>query len=388
MRKIFSIILCLMVVMGICPYSYGQKVEEEMYFHEASLEDMYPDIVGEANKRAAKPIEFYINNKLVPFPKNGPQILKEIPEDGYFRDAFMAELLIPISYIRDGFGYKVDWNPVTKQINFNNGEIKAYIDQKSVEYANRIMATDAPVLRGDRSYVTLEFIEHALGWAHTYDASGPTQKYIFTKLDKFPALTDAILAESNKNENYRPQDVPIYASSPTQYGYNDTTKHWVEWDRMGSNTLNTTVRSKGTPIPKDLEYLNSLVGRFGYGFAGDGQLTIGGEGTHIDTPRGSSDTYVAIAYGSESRAVTVRGWIPKTNRKPSQSQIVQHNLIIESIKYFSNSIEDGHAIIAYVDKHVNKKQYPPFDQNMTFGSTTVRFEKRILGWGFDIIYKR
>lgn len=389
MKKVFSIILCFTILIGICPVSYGVEEVDDSAYYEFSLEDLYPELAEKANKREAKPIEFYINNKLMVAPKNGPQFLKEVPENSYFDYAFMAELLIPVSYLRDGFGYQVGWDPAKQEVSFNKGEVKAYIGKKSVEFNNRTLAIDnAPVLRDNGTYVTLRFLEDALGWEYTYDDNGPTQKYNFTKLDRLPALTDEILSHTNKNENYRPLDVPIYGYSSSNKAKHPETVHWVEWDKLGSNTINTTKRAAGTEFNQDLEYLNSLVGRFGYGFAKDGQLQIGDDQTHIHTSRGSSDTYVAIGHGPgrEYRSVAIRAWITKGNPNPGQSSIVQNNLMIESIKYLSNSIEDAHAIISYYDKFVNKKEYPPFNQNMTFGSTKVRFEKRSVGWGFHVIF--
>ncbi|PHV72222.1 hypothetical protein CS063_01735 [Sporanaerobium hydrogeniformans] len=390
MRKIVTISLSIILSIGVYIPSYGQ---EEFPYYEFTLEQLYPELFEKAKEREAKPIEFYISGKLVPIPKEGPQLYRDKVDSTFFANEMQGEILVPVSYIRDGFGYQVAWNPKTQQIKFNNGEVKAYINQKEIEVGNHIIAIEhAPVLIDSRAYVSFKFLEQALGWVYTFDESGASQKYLFTPLDTLPALTDQVLATQNSSSNYMPLSVPIYAHSPLNTEAKDDyalkAQHFVAWEKLGSNVANVTTRVPGTPIHGDLEYLNSLVGKCGYGFAGDGQLTIGDKDTHIDTPRGHSDTYVAIGHSlkTDGRIVTIRGWVTDFNKKPSKGQIVQNNLSIEAIKYMSNSIEDGHAIIAYIDKYLNQKQYPPLDQNMRFGLTKVRFEKKAAGWGFHIIF--
>ncbi len=299
-----------------------------------------------------------------------------------------ARTQVPLRFVSEKLGHTIKWDAKKQEVSIDNNKVVVKIGDFSVKTPNGNVTMDtAPVVINGRTYVPIRFIAECLGHKVDYKYAGGVNCILITTVGT-PGAVETPVVDENVNPEYKPGDAPTYTPSPSEYGYNETTKHWVDWDIIGSNTENTTVRSTGGTWFGDLGYLNSLVGKYGYGLAGDGQLTIGGKNAHLETQTGNSSTYVAIGYisGQEYREVCARGWVTKNNTNPTEGQVVQQNILIESIKYFSASTKDGEAIVAYVDKYINKSQYPPFGKDMTFGSTSVRFKKREAGWGFYVIF--
>jgi len=304
-----------------------------------------------------------------------------------------ARTQVPLRFISEKLGHKVVWDQKKQEVTIDDKVVLVKIGDKNIKVNGKTVVMDtAPLVIDGRTYVPVRFIAEGLGHTVDYKYISGRNCILITKSgnasDETPGQPPVGDEDGEVGVEYRPGDTPTYKWPETQYGYNETTKHWVDSQSVGSNLDNTKTREPGTMIIKDLEYLNTLVGRFGYGFAGDGQLTIGNDKTHLHTQRGNSETSVAIGRSTttDARSVGISGWIPKSNTDPAESHIVQNNIAIESIKYFSKSIDDGHAIIAYFSKFVDKSQYPPFGKEMMFGSTKVRFEKISYTWGFNIIF--
>jgi len=332
-------------------------------------------------------IAIYINGNVQTIPKEmGAPFIDD-----------QARTQVPLRFVSEKLGHTVKWDNKKQQVNIDDNKVVAKIGDYSVKTPNGTIQMDtAPVVIDNRTYVPIRFIAECLGHKVDYKYAGGINCILITttatdgndttipETGTNPPATD----EGTINPEYKPGDAPTYQKDPNEWGYDEETKHWVKSTIIGSNQDNTKVRPAGSAWFDDLGYLNQLVGRSGYAFAGDGQLTIGDENTHLNTPTGNSTTYVAIGNidGKEYINVCARGWVTKSNTAPTTDQVVQQNVLIESIKYFSASTTDGEAIVAYIDKYINKSQYPPFDKKMTFGGTTVNFHKSETGWGFYVEY--
>ena len=202
---------------------------------------------------------------------------------------------------------------------------------------------------------------------------------------------DSVVLPNDNQTNVDISGVNGYEHSKNLYGYNEKTKHWIDYEQFGYNRLNTKTRAEGTSWTEDLKYLTSLMGSYmQVAFAQDGKLAPGGYDTGCESTTGDANSYTYITRYSEyaeSRIVGTRFWPLKSASEYSKSQIFIHNLFMESVRYFSQSPSDGNQIIAYINGQVAKNKYPEFNTPMTFGETTVVFTKGIhSGFNFKVCF--
>lgn len=321
-------------------------------------------------------IAIYINGKHAPVPSS-----MGLP----FIDS-QARTQVPLRFVSESLGHKVEWDEKKQQAKIDGGNVVVTVGSYDVKTPNGTIKMDTKaVKKDDRVFVPVRFISEALGHKVDYKyANGVNCVMISTG--------DGVVLPEESKPNIDSDNVMSYVPDPNQWGYDDTTKHWILFDKFGYNTLNTKTRAAGTPWMDDIKYLSSLMGTYmQVAFAQDGMLapgnyTSGGENEHGDP---GSYTYITEfdAY-PESRVVATRLWPDGSPLNDySEEEIFLHNLFVECVRYFSQSPSDGNQIIAYVNGQVAKNKYPEFNTPMTFGQTTVVFDKvNKTGFGFKVIF--
>lgn len=318
-------------------------------------------------------IAIYINGKHTPVPAS-----MGLP----FIDS-QARTQVPLRFVSESLGHKVEWDEKKQQAKIDGGKVVVTVGSYDVKTANGTIKMDTKaVKKNGRVFVPVRFISEALGHKVDYKyANGVNCVMISTG--------DGIELPGDNKPNVDPDNVLSYEKDPNEWGYSETTKNWIVTDKFGYNRLNTKTRAEGTPWIDDIKYLSSLMGTYmQVAFAQDGMLapgnyTSGGENEHGDP---NSYTYITRFNDyAESRVVGTRFWPLKDASAYSKSQVFVHNLFMECVRYFSESPADGNQIIAYINGQIAKNKYPEFGVPMTFGSTTVVFEKSTIdGFGFEV----
>ncbi|MFR0778340.1 MAG: stalk domain-containing protein [Zhenhengia sp.] len=320
-------------------------------------------------------IAIYINGKHAPVPSS-----MGLP----FIDS-QARTQVPLRFVSESLGHKVEWDEKKQQAKIDGGNVVVTVGSYDVKTPNGTIKMDTKaVKKDDRVFVPVRFISEALGHKVDYKyANGVNCVMISTG-------EGVILPEESK-PNVDGSGVNSYEHPKDQFGYDEDTKHWIDYEQFGYNRLNTKTRAAGTPWMDDIKYLSSLMGTYmQVAFAQDGMLapgnyTTGGQNEHGDP---GSYTYITEfeAY-PESRVVATRFWPLKNASDYSKSQVFIHNLFMECVRYFSQSPSDGNQIIAYINGQVAKNKYPEFNTPMTFGQTTVVFERLSkTGFGFNVCF--
>ncbi|MGL5677306.1 MAG: copper amine oxidase N-terminal domain-containing protein [Cellulosilyticaceae bacterium] len=309
-------------------------------------------------------------------------VKQEVPVD--MGQAFMDQdgrIHIPLRFIIEVMDNKLDWNPTLKQANINDGQIILTLNSKVFKTLDGESLMDTvPFLKDGRTYVPIRFVSEALGYEVKY-------KYI-AGVNCVMIYGDKALTTPEGDADYRPGDVPTYDKIPGQGMVSEETKYFVGMtpDRIGLNNNNTILRTPGSTWDEERYYLNTLLGKSGVGFAKNGDLAIGTAESLKDTAKGAANGFVSIYPNRENtslRDIDIRGWITKSNTNPTEMQIAKHNVMLEGICYYSQSRDDGKAIIAYLDKAFNSGKAPTFGKEMTFGKTKVKLVERS-GYGLIV----
>ena len=320
-------------------------------------------------------IAIYINGKHAPI-----QSSMGLP----FIDS-QARTQVPLRFVSESLGHKVEWDEKKQQVNIDGGSVVVTVGSYDVKTPNGTIKMDTKaVKKNDRVFVPVRFISEALGHTVEYKYANGVNCVMIT-------TGDSVVLPNDNQINVDTDNVMSYVPDPNQWGYNDTTKHWILFDKFGYNTLNTKTRAAGTSWTEDLQYLTSLMGTYmQVAFAQNGTLAPGSYLTGCESTTGDANSYTYITRYSEyaeSRIVGTRFWPLKSASEYSKSQIFIHNLFMESVRYFSQSPSDGNQIIAYINGQVAKNKYPEFNTPMTFGETTVVFERGIhSGFGFTVCF--
>lgn len=326
---------------------------------------------------ANEPVVVTINGQEVNITKE-----KGIP----FKDE-SGRVQVPLASVSESLGHKVEWDGKNQQAKIDGGNVVVTVGSYDVKTKNGTIKMDTKaVMKNGRVFVPVRFISEALGHKVDYRyANGINHVLIITS-------EDTEVPPTGNEPNVNLDNVMSYVPDPDGWGYNDTTKYWIEPDKFGYNELNTKTRLDGTSWLDDLKYLTSIMGNYmQVAFAQDGKLAPGSYKTGGEQQTGDSNSYTYITRYSEypeSRIVGTRLWpdgAPISDY--SEEEFFLHNLFIESVRYFSKTPEDGNKIIAYVNGQVAKNKYPEFNTPMTFGQTTVIFEKGIRsGFEFTVCF--
>lgn len=271
---------------------------------------------------------------------------------------------VPLVFIAEKLGHDVKWD-AKKQTVTIDGKIVLTINSKTVKTEKGSITMDTvPFVKNNRTYVPIRFVSEALGYKVGY-------KYVAGVNCVLISGKSGSTNDSNNSTNDSVAGVPTYDWSDFQGTL--VSKYYISSSKVGSNSNNTTTRKDGTTWEEERTYLNSLLGKLGWGYAKDGQLTIGSVEDIANEEAGMNSSMVAVFKNGTQRQVSIRAWVTDSNTNPSRDTIVGQNAIIEALKYYSDSASDGLKIYAYLNDCFSNYNDPTYDKEVTFGSTTVKF---------------
>ena len=137
--------------------------------------------------------------------------------------------LIPVRFVSEALGAKVEWNGKTKEVSISQGEnkIKVRINDQDIVVNNHIQGMDTKaIIKNNRTFVPIRFVAEALGAVVIWDAKARTVVITTSAAAKdshifngyvVPNETAAIIEESDKanhveislNMFYTPDMKPI-----------------------------------------------------------------------------------------------------------------------------------------------------------------------------------
>ena len=285
---------------------------------------------------------------------------------------------VPIRFVSEKLGLKVVWNEKKKTVSIGDSVVLT-INSKDVKTPNGVVKMDTvPFIKGGTTFVPIRFVSEAMGYTVDYKfVSGMNCIFISGQ----GSVTNKDTEKDNKNKNDNKNDNNANQSAKgyeaESYDLSDfpdlANKHLLRTTSIGSNSNNTTVRTTGMSWEEERSYLNSFIKTTGWGYAQDGRLTIAPSTGIEGEEYGIVDSACAVYANNGSRELSINGWVLKNNHDPSYDGIVGMNIIIESLKFYSNSPSDGLQIYSYLNKCFNTYQDPPYEKEMVFGSTKVTF---------------
>lgn len=282
----------------------------------------------------------------------------------------MVRPMVPVAFVAEKLGHKVEWNSKKQQVVIDS-KITLTINSKSVKTPNGTVTMDTvPFVKEGRTFVPIRFVSECLGY---------TVNYKYVAGENCVLITGKSSGASNGINNGNQSTGSKYAAQSYDWSdYQGTliSKYYVSASKIGANSNNNVTRQTGTSWEEERSYFNNkLLYKSGWGLAKDGQMALGTTESIKNETIGGSKTPVAIfeiSNGSK-RHVVIRGWVYSTTTNASEMAVVGQNTVIEALKYYSNSVQDGLAIYEFVNKCFNTYTDPTYNEPMTFGSTKVVF---------------
>jgi len=102
-----------------------------------------------------------VNAATIPIYIHGKQVVPDTPPILQNNRTF-----VPIRYIAESFGAKVNWNEQLQQVTIDSGNTHIVLrigDTNISRNGNNMQLDVAPFIRNDRTYVPLRFVSEALG---------------------------------------------------------------------------------------------------------------------------------------------------------------------------------------------------------------------------------
>jgi len=110
-----------------------------------------------------------VNAATIPIYIRGKQVVPDTPPILQNNRTF-----VPIRYIAESFGAKVNWNEQLQQVTIDSGNTHIVLrigDTNITRNGNNMQLDVAPFIRNDRTYVPLRFVSEALGHYVDWDAT-------------------------------------------------------------------------------------------------------------------------------------------------------------------------------------------------------------------------
>jgi len=110
-----------------------------------------------------------VNAATIPIYIRGKQVVPDTPPILQNNRTF-----VPIRYIAESFGAKVNWNEQLQQVTIDSGNTHIVLrigDTNISRNGNNMQLDVAPFIRNDRTYVPLRFVSEALGHYVDWDAT-------------------------------------------------------------------------------------------------------------------------------------------------------------------------------------------------------------------------
>lgn len=243
--------------------------------------------------------------------------------------------------------------------------------------------TTKPVSKGEMTYIPLRATFEALGCTVASQSSSGQKVLFITGLRTF-WKTFSIDGDVSKTALAGSYEAYVYDWSDFTGTILD--EHYITASVIGSNANNILVRQPGTTWEEERTYLNYLVSRGGWGYAKDGMMTIADSNGIENAQSGSFREMCCIYRNDNTRQVSINKWIYNANTSLPMSAVAKMNTVIETLKYYSNSPEDGLKIYAYLNKCFNTFQDPPYGKPLTFGNTTVTFRDNA-SFGLTVVFQ-
>lgn len=302
-----------------------------------------------------------------------------------------ARTQVPLRFVAEKLGHEVKWDSKKQEVSIDGGSISLTINNPVIKTPNGSVTMDTvPFIKNGSTFVPIRFVSEALGYEVKYKfISGVNCVFIYgSKAETTPSNPTTPTTPSS--DMYRPEDAPTYKPIPGVGMVTEENKNLIRElkEQIGLNEWNTTVRPVGSNFEQERTYLNTIIGNLGYGFAKDGEMMIGNVNSLKNQETGVPGQTLSIyksSEGTNAREVVIRGWLTKKVTSPTNTQVGNHNLILETIRYYSKSDSDGKAIAAFLDKAFNSGKAPEFGKVMTFGQTKVKFLDRT-GYGLRVIF--
>lgn len=114
---------------------------------------------------AADDVKVTVDGKAVSFPDAKPFIDTN------------NRTLIPVRFVSEALGAKVEWNGKTREVSISQGEnkIKVRINDQDIVVNNSVKGMDTKaIIKNDRTFVPILFVGEALGAVVTWDAKART----------------------------------------------------------------------------------------------------------------------------------------------------------------------------------------------------------------------
>ncbi|KAI7278299.1 hypothetical protein KC345_g6019 [Hortaea werneckii] len=120
--------------------------------------------------------------------------------DTGFQPSGAKEPLLPLRTVADLLGFKITWNPVTKAVDMNKGNLYTTVKSGEDRYVINKMYTSlgtAPLTKADKLYVPASFVSEVLHQTMTVEGNS----IVITSVVEYPKETGVITAIRNSGDN-------------------------------------------------------------------------------------------------------------------------------------------------------------------------------------------